>query len=793
MASRSSAASRKSSSSKSRLPFPSLSLPSPLRREVFGVLSIVVGLLSAIALISPSGTVSGWWHGQLTGLFGWMAPLPALAAVVLGVQLIRDGIRQERSVRWETLTALVVLVLASTAFAQSLAGPPEMAANYPVGGAVALNILAPLTTALGFAGAVIVLFALLLVTTIITFSISLGRIRGAFLACVWRPLGLLGKGAAAVFRAAGGAYRRADEQAAEPPQPETPQPRAIPVRLAASAAAAPPTALEDEDSPPAAADDALDEDVDFIQDEDFVQDAAMMDAEEEDAPPRWQLPPPELLTPAAANHDAEEATQEIEQRALIIEEALRSFKVVAEVAEAIRGPAVTQYRLTLGQGVKVSRVVNLANDLALALAATSVRIEAPVPGFPFVGIEIPNHYTTIVTMREFMTDAAFAEHKGMLPLALGRDVANDVRVTDLATMPHLLIAGSTGSGKSACVNAIICSLLMQHTPETLRFLVVDPKMVEMIGYSDIPHLLRPVITDLDEVVPTLMWAADEMTRRYKVLAQEGFRNIQTYNAAKQEAGEEPMHYLVILIDELADLMMTAAGDVEKYLCRLAQMARAVGIHLVVSTQRPSVDVLTGLIKANFPCRIAFAVSSQADSRTILDGGGAEKLIGQGDMLFAPKEATRLTRIQGTYLDDDEINRIVEFWRAQGAPEYIPEKSFEEAAANHQDNKDDDLVRQAIRLVSQYDNASASFLQRQLGIGATKANRILDTLEERGIVTPPEGVGRVRHVLVSANDLLEDDETDDFDDTDDTTTAPPFTPDDPATAGAKDEEFSRFPV
>ena len=349
-------------------------------------------------------------------------------------------------------------------------------------------------------------------------------------------------------------------------------------------------------------------------------------------------------------------------------------------------------------------------------------------------------------------------------------------------MPHLLIAGATGSGKSACVNAIICSLLMQHTPEMLRFLVVDPKMVEMIGYSDIPHLLRPVITDLDEVVPTLMWAADEMTRRYKVLAQEGFRNIQTYNTAKREAGEEPMYYLVILIDELADLMMTAAGDVEKYLCRLAQMARAVGIHLVVSTQRPSVDVLTGLIKANFPCRIAFAVSSQADSRTILDRAGAEKLIGQGDMLFAPKEATRLTRIQGTFLADDEINRIVAFWREQGAPEYIPEKTFEEAVANHADNKDDDLVRQAIRLVSQYDNASASFLQRQLGIGATKANRILDTLEERGVVSPPEGLGRVRHVLVTAGDLLEDDSE-----------PPPFDLDDEETADEKDEEFSRFPA
>ncbi|MCY4438337.1 MAG: DNA translocase FtsK 4TM domain-containing protein [Chloroflexi bacterium] len=785
MATRRSTASQKSSSRKSGLPLPSLRLPSPLRREVFGVLSIVIGLLSVIALLSPSGTVSGLWHELLVTLFGWMAPLPALASIVLGIQLIRDGITQERYVRWETLTALAVLVLAATAFGQAIAGPPEMADAYPVGGAVGLQILKPLTTALGFAGAVIVLFALLLITTIVTFSISLGRMRSALVG-IWYVVRLVGKGLGMLLAAAVGVYHRIGDWATEPEQPDTPKPRAVAVRVASNVSA--PDAKTAREIPQAAADapnqaessDSLDLlNVAGLADEDM---AAAMEGEETAAAPRWQLPPPELLTPAAHTNDAEEATQEIEQRALIIEEALRSFKVVAEVAEAIRGPAVTQYRLTLGQGIKVSRVVNLANDLALALAATSVRIEAPVPGFPYVGIEIPNQHTTIVTMREFMTDPSFAEHKGMLPLALGRDVANDVRVTDLANMPHLLIAGSTGSGKSACVNAIICSLLMQHTPETLRFLVVDPKMVEMIGYSDIPHLLRPVITDLDEVVPTLMWAADEMTRRYKVLAQEGFRNIQTYNTAKQEAGEEPMHYLVILIDELADLMMTAAGDVEKYLCRLAQMARAVGIHLVVSTQRPSVDVLTGLIKANFPCRIAFAVSSQADSRTILDGAGAEKLIGQGDMLFAPKEATRLTRIQGTYLADDEIARIVAFWREQGAPEYIPEKSFEEAVANHQENKDDDLVRQAIRLVCQYDNASASFLQRQLGIGATKANRILDTLEERGVVTPPEGLGRVRHVLVSAGDLLEDDGDD-----------PPFNLDDAESADEKDEEFSRFPV
>ena len=425
MATRRSTASQKPSSRQSGLPLPSLRLPSPLRREVFGVMSIVIGLLSVIALLSPSGTVSGWWNGLLVDLFGWMAPLPALAFIALGIQLIRDGITQERYVRWETLTALAVLVLASTAFAQSVAGRPEMAEAYPVGGAIGLQILEPLTTALGFAGAVIVLFALMLITTVITFSISLGRIRSV-LGGFWKLLRLAGKGAAALFGAASGAYRYIGERAAEPEEEETPQPRTLNVRVATNVSAtngsAAPALSPMEAIVPSPADAA---DSTEMLDDDVDADSKMakgMEADEPNAPPRWQLPPPELLTPANPTHDTEEATQEIEQRALIIEEALRSFKVVAEVAEAIRGPAVTQYRLTLGQGIKVSRVVNLANDLALALAATSVRIEAPVPGFPFVGIEIPNQHTTIVTMREFMTDPAFAEHKGELPLALGRDV-----------------------------------------------------------------------------------------------------------------------------------------------------------------------------------------------------------------------------------------------------------------------------------------------------------------------------------------------------------------------------------
>ncbi len=381
----------------------------------------------------------------------------------------------------------------------------------------------------------------------------------------------------------------------------------------------------------------------------------------------WPLPSMELLErPGEISITSDE---EHRFRSRTIEETLKSFKVEVQVVGVNTGPAVTQFEVQPAVGVKISKITALQRDLALALAAPSIRIEAPIPGKSVVGIEIPNSAISVVTLREVIDSEEFEIHKGKLRLPLGKDISGNPIIADMTRMPHLLVAGSTGSGKSVAINAFLCGLLLKHTPEDLKLIMVDPKMVELIVYNHIPHLLSPVVTELERVVPTLKWATREMERRYKVFARYACRNLESYRQlARRRADLEPMPYIVIVIDELADLMMMAPDEVETYICRLAQMARATGIHLIIATQRPSVDVITGLIKANFPSRIAFAVSSQVDSRVILDSPGAEQLLGRGDMLFMAAEASRLVRIQGTYVSDREVEKLVNFWRAATPPE-----------------------------------------------------------------------------------------------------------------------------
>ncbi len=379
----------------------------------------------------------------------------------------------------------------------------------------------------------------------------------------------------------------------------------------------------------------------------------------------WPLPGINLLDDFT---ESEVDDNEKRSKARVIEDTLASFKIEAQVVGMNPGPAVTQYQLQPATGVKVSRITSLEKDLALALAAPSIRIEAPIPGTPYIGIEIPNHAIAIVAMKEVVDTDEFAAHKGKLKLALGKDVSGTPVVTDLTRAPHLLIAGSTGSGKSVALNSIIVTLLMKHTPDELKFIMVDPKMVEMIVYNHIPHLLAPVVTELERVVSLLKWAVREMERRYKLLAQKGFRNIESFNKeARKRADLEPLPYIVIVIDELADLMMMAPDEVETLICRLAQMARAIGIHLILATQRPSVDVVTGLIKANFPTRMAFAVTQQIDSRVILDTSGAEHLLGRGDMLYLASDAAKPIRVQGTWVSEHEVEQVVRFWRATQPP------------------------------------------------------------------------------------------------------------------------------
>ncbi len=421
----------------------------------------------------------------------------------------------------------------------------------------------------------------------------------------------------------------------------------------------------------------------------------------------------------------------------LIQKTLSNFGVEVEMGEANVGPAVTQYTLRPLEAIKLTKITTLHNELALALAAHPIRIEAPIPGKSLVGIEVPNKTVAIVTLREALGSEDFRSHKGNLPISLGKDVSGRVWAANLETMPHCLIAGATGSGKTVCINTIIMSLLFQHSPAELKLILVDPKRVELPQYNGIPHLLTPVIVEVEQTINTLRWAIYEMERRFNLLSTLGKRNIQTYNKVAQEA----LPYIVIIIDELADLMSTAARDVEAAIIRLAQMARAVGIHLVVATQRPSVDIITGLIKANIPTRISFSVASLVDSRTILDTAGAEKLLGKGDLLFLSAELSKPKRLQGAYVSDEEITRVVNYLREQGQPEYNEEifkKRNTSIRGNFNFNDDDPLLLDARAVVMEAGKASASLLQRRLRVGYARAARLLDLLEAQGIVGPSDG-------------------------------------------------------
>jgi S-DNA-T family DNA segregation ATPase FtsK/SpoIIIE len=478
---------------------------------------------------------------------------------------------------------------------------------------------------------------------------------------------------------------------------------------------------------------------------------------------RRRLPPLDILSPAA-----EDPYQGANARyqSQIIEETLRGFGIPAEVVEINSGPTVTQFGLKLGtterklpdgtltqQRVRVSKVVALNNDLALALAAAPIRIEAPVPGRPLVGIEVPNVDKSMVSLRGVIEAASFKKKKKPLRVALGKNVSGQAVSASLAEMPHLLIAGATGSGKSVCINAIISTLLFTHGPEQLRFLMIDPKMVELTNYNGIPHLVAPVVTEFDQVVGALAWTTREMERRYKLFASVGARSIASYNQKVGAKGER-LSFLVLVIDELADLMMMAPDEVERHVCRIAQMARATGIHLVIATQRPSVDVVTGLIKANFPTRIAFAVTSQIDSRVILDSPGAERLLGRGDMLYMAADSPKLMRLQGCFfVSDPEMRNIVNYWRSsQGSPSRAeppaagqPEQAELPWADIMAAADKDDLLEEAVKLVVEVGRASTSLLQRRLGIGYPRASRLMDQLEEEGVIGPSEG-SRPREVF-----------------------------------------------
>ena len=494
----------------------------------------------------------------------------------------------------------------------------------------------------------------------------------------------------------------------------------------------------------------------------FKNSAAKLSASEDHAAltavndPNWKFPPLSLLSQKQDKADP----GDVETNAEIIKDSLSNFNIQVEMEGANVGPRVTQYMLKPGNGVKMSKIVGLADNIAYDLAATAIRIEAPIPGKRAVGIEVPNLKSATVTVASILSSKEWAGSSSKLSFAIGKDITGNPVIGRLDKMPHVLIAGQTGSGKSVMINSLLSSFVYRNSPSDLKLILVDPKQVELTPYNNIPHLLTPVITDPEKCISALKWAVAEMERRLRTMAEVGKRNITEYNNLKKEEG---MPYIVIVIDELADLMMMAARDVEALVVRLAQKARAAGIHLVLATQRPSVDVITGLIKANVPARIAFTVNSQVDSRTIIDGAGADKLLGMGDMLFMDNGMMKAIRVQGAFIDDGETMKVTDFLREQQAPNYDDEvvsmpvqlNGKGGLVATHDNgpsNSDDDMFRDAVRVVLENQKASTSLLQRRLRIGYGRASRIIDEMEERGVIGPADGA-RPREVLVHSLDAV----------------------------------------
>ncbi|RDV84754.1 FtsK/SpoIIIE family DNA translocase [Ammonifex thiophilus] len=690
-------------------------LKSALNREVGGFALVLLGVLAAVALLFPDGgSVMEGLRYAATSLAGEGRYLFPLFLGWTGYLLLRKGALAEQALRLAggaglLITVLVLIDLWFSSPSSSL-GEALVRGWWGIGGG-ALGALGSyaLRWAFGLPGTYLLLAGLSL--------LSLALVTSTHPTELFRRGGWLLKSFAGRLkqRLEGFLYVEEKEKGKMEELPPPPQEEVLPVLITEEPEApSRATAGENRREPRVAP---------------------------KSPPSDYQPPPLELLSlPPRPRTDA---GREISANARLLEDTLASFGIKVKVTQVSCGPAVTRYEVQPAPGVKVSRIVSLADDIALALATSGVRIEAPIPGKAAIGIEVPNREVALVSLREILESKEFQNSPSPLTVALGKGIAGQVVVADLIACPHLLIAGATGAGKSVCLNSLIVSLLYKSGPDILKFVLIDPKMVELMVFNDIPHLVCPVVTEAKKAAATLKWLVREMERRYELLASAGMRDIARYNQLKKE---EPLPYIVVVIDELADLMMVAPVDVEDAICRLAQMARAAGIHLVVATQRPSVDVITGLIKANIPSRISFAVSSQADSRTILDMAGAEKLLGKGDMLFSPVGSSKPIRVQGAYVSDKEVEAVVEYLkeRIQGEkPEPLPLEELEEEA----EVEEDELLPQAVEIVVRAGQASASLLQRRLRIGYARAARLIDLMERKGIVGPFEG-SKPRPVLIT---------------------------------------------
>lgn len=730
-----------------------------LRRDLIGVGLIVLALLTTGALLAGERTgLLDYWRRALVTAFGWGAvSVPALIAVwAADAFLEKDEKRAGPS--YHTLVGSGLIVFAVLGLLHSLSDAPlQWAESHKGGGYLGYFINAFLTRGLGTFGAGVVLLALLIAGVGIFMDNELryllARLRGPEGDAA--GVGTLSAAATPALPAltpTGRNGRAAPTDDIGPPPQHVitpppiirrPEPKPEPTPDVAAETPAR-TVRKDPPAPPAAA----------------TTEPVKATAEPPVAEPmRWTLP---TIAQMDRYPDVMVSEEDLEQKAQVIEQTLASFRVEATVREINPGPAVTQYALEPGIGVKVRRVTELQNDLALALAVPALRIEAPIPGKSRIGIEIPNNTIATVGLREALESSDFAAARAKLPIPLGRDVNGRYQVADLAKMPHLLVAGSTGSGKSIFVNVLIAAMLLNRTPDELRFVMVDPKMVEMSEYNGIPHLLAPVVTDMEKVIGILRWAVTEMERRYQLFMRSGVRNIEAYHKRSKELGphlEKPpenIPYVVIIIDELADLMMTAPDDIETALVRLAQKARATGMHLILATQRPSVDVITGLIKANFPARIAFAVTSQIDSRVILDTPGAERLLGRGDMLYKAADSDKPQRIQGAFVSDKDISAIVSHWRMLAPePQYKPEvvEPPSDGKTIREEPGGDNLIDRARQLVREQGWASTSMLQSRLRIGYNRAARLIESLEREGIIGPQDGARRRQ--VINGESVLDD--------------------------------------
>lgn len=674
---------------------PKLKLKQKTIAAVASLVSFVLAALSIVALVTDAASLN-FWRSFLFEILGWSYIFTPLVFVLSGFVLQR--------VKWSfaqtnVLLGVILLVLSVSGLTAAFSEIQS--------GTVGTTLWTQLASFVTEIGALVLLVGVFLVGLVVLFNTSLTQILGIF----------------------GSFFGFIKLKIFEPifNRPNTFEAKNIPIKV---------SGVDDRPKSKSGAKELPQE---------IIADALVQNVAGQTKV--WKYPPLSLLSDKVSS-PAERG--DVKKNAAIIEKTLDSFGIQARVAEVNGGPAVTQYALEISAGTKISKIANLQHDLALALATPTgtVRIEAPIPGKSLVGIEVPNRSLEIVGLKNILASDEMLKYKSKLAVALGRDTASKPMVVDIDRMPHCLIAGTTGSGKSVMINAFISSLLFRNSPDELKLILIDPKRVELSNFNGIPHLLTPVITEPEKILSALKWAMAEMDRRYKLFQSVGVRNIQGYN---EMSGFQALPYIIILVDELADLMMFAPVEVEDAITRIAQLARATGIHLVVATQRPSVDIITGLIKANIPCRIAFNVSSMVDSRVILDGPGAEKLLGRGDMLFLPPDASKPMRIQGVFLSDMEINNLIKYLKDLGvAPQYtaeVTEMPIGRAGSRDGNGSDrDELFEEAVRTVCQYDRASASLLQRRLRVGYARAARILDELQEAGIVGMGEG-SKPRDVLV----------------------------------------------